>query len=93
MEQSTVAENDLRNARKSFEGVVVSDKMAKTRVVLVSWRTTHPRYRKVIRRHGRYLAHDENNETHPGDRVEIVETRPLSKLKRWRIVRVLEKSV
>ncbi len=84
---------DLRNARKVREGVVVSDKMDKTRVVLVSWHTTHPRYHKVLRRSGRLYAHDEKNEAHAGDRVEIMETRPLSKLKRWRLVRVLQKNV
>ena len=80
-----------RGARKTREGVVVSDKMNKTRVVLVSWHTTHPRYHKVLRRTTRFHAHDEKNDAHTGDRVEIIETRPLSRLKRWRIVRVLEK--
>jgi small subunit ribosomal protein S17 len=84
---------DLRNARKVRDGVVVSDKMNKTRVILVSWKTTHPRYHKVLRRSSHLYAHDEKNDAHTGDRVEIMETRPLSKLKRWRIVRVLEKSV
>jgi len=83
----------LRSARKVREGVVVSDKMNKTRVVQVSWHTTHPRYHKVLRRMGRFYAHDEKNDAHVGDRVEIMETRPLSKLKRWRVVRILEKSV
>ncbi|HVO33085.1 MAG TPA: 30S ribosomal protein S17 [Elusimicrobiota bacterium] len=83
---------ELRNARKVREGVIVSDKMDKTRVVEVSWQTTHRRYHKVLRRSGRFYAHDEKNDTHTGDRVEIAETRPLSKLKRWRIVRVLEKA-
>jgi small subunit ribosomal protein S17 len=82
----------LRPARKVREGVVVSDKMAKTRVVVVSWSTTHPRYHKVLRRSSRFYAHDEKNEARSGDRVEIMETRPLSRLKRWRITRVLEKS-
>jgi len=86
------APTDLRQARKVREGVVVSDKMDKTRVVLVSWNTTHSRYHKVLRRTSRFYAHDEKNESHAGDRVEIVETRPLSKLKRWRVSQVLEKS-
>jgi small subunit ribosomal protein S17 len=81
----------LRSARKVREGLVVSDKMDKTRVVVVSWNTTHPRYHKVLRRSGRLYAHDEKNESHAGDRVQIVETRPLSKLKRWRVTQVLEK--
>ena len=83
---------ELRSARKLRQGVVVSDKMDKTRVVLVSWHTMHPRYHKVLRRSGRFYAHDEKNDSHSGDRVEIMETKPLSKLKRWRIVRVVEKS-
>lgn len=83
----------LRAARKIRVGVVVSDKMDKTRVVAISWHTTHPRYHKVLRRTSRFYAHDEKNEAHAGDRVEIMETRPLSKLKRWRITRIVEKSV
>jgi len=87
-----MAPESLRTARKMREGVVVSDKMDKTRVVLVSWSTTHSRYHKVLRRSSRFHAHDEKNEAHAGDRVEIMETRPLSRLKRWRITRILEKS-
>jgi small subunit ribosomal protein S17 len=82
---------DLRAARKLRQGVVVSDKMEKTRVVVVSWSTMHPRYHKVLRRSSRFHAHDEKNESHLGDRVEIMETRPLSKLKRWCVMRILEK--
>jgi small subunit ribosomal protein S17 len=82
---------DLRQARKVKEGIVVSDKMDKTRVVVVSWNTTHPRYHKVLRRKSRFHAHDEKNESHMGDRVEIMETKPMSKLKRWRVTQVLEK--
>jgi len=93
METTTVkAPAGLRAARKVREGVVISDKMGKTRVVLVSWNTTHDRYRKVLRRTTRFHAHDEKNESHTGDRVQMVETRPLSKLKRWRISQILEKS-
>jgi small subunit ribosomal protein S17 len=82
-----------RGARKVRDGVVVSDKMDKTRVVFVSWHTTHPRYHKVLRRTTRFYAHDEKNDAKAGDRVEIEETRPMSRLKRWRIVRILEKAV
>ena len=82
---------DLRQARKVREGVVATDKMDKTRVVIVSWNTTHKRYHKVLRRSSRFYAHDEKNESHVGDRVQIVEMRPLSKLKRWRIAQILEK--
>ena len=87
-----VPPTNLRQARKMREGVVVSDKMDKTRVVVVSWSTTHPRYHKVMRRSSRFHAHDEKNESHTGDRVQIVETRPMSKLKRWRVAQILEKS-
>jgi small subunit ribosomal protein S17 len=91
-QKQPVAPEDLRNARKVQQGVVVSDKMDKTRVVVVKWQTTHPRYHKVLRRSTRFYAHDEKNDTHTGDRVEIMETRPFSKLKRWRISQVLEKN-
>ena len=83
---------DLRQARKVREGVVVSDKMDKTRVVKVLWNTTHSRYHKVMRRSGRLYAHDEKNESHAGDRVQIMETKPMSKLKCWRVTQILEKS-
>jgi len=83
---------DLRSARKLLDGVVVSDKMDKTRIVEVAWQSTHPRYGKVLRRSTRLYAHDEKNECHTGDKVEIVETRPMSKTKRWRIARILEKA-
>jgi small subunit ribosomal protein S17 len=83
---------DFRQARKVKAGVVVSDKMDKTRVVVVSWNTTHERYHKVLRRVTRLYAHDEKNESHMGDRVEIMETKPYSKLKRWRVTQILEKS-
>jgi small subunit ribosomal protein S17 len=90
--KTAAADQEFRTARKVAIGVVVSDKMDKTRVVEVRWNTTHPRYRKVLRRSSRFHAHDEKNESHMGDKVEIMGTRPLSRLKRWRIMRVLEKS-
>ncbi len=80
---------ELRSARKIREGVVVSDKMDKTRVIKVSWHSRHGRYHKVMRRFTQLYAHDEKNDSHAGDRVEVMETRPLSKLKRWRVTRVL----
>ena len=83
---------ELRSARKVREGVVVSDKMDKTRVVKVSWHSRHPRYQKVLRRFTQLYAHDEKNDSHMGDRVEVMETRPLSKLKRWRVTRVVLKA-
>jgi small subunit ribosomal protein S17 len=83
---------DLRSARKARVCVVVSDKMDKTRVVKDYWLTVHPRYGKVLRRTTKYYVHDEKNESKAGDRIEIMETRPMSRLKRWRMVRVVEKS-
>ena len=78
--------------QKSRVGVVVSDKMSKTRVVAVERAFRHPRYERVIKRTARFKAHDERNEAHVGDRVLIVETRPLSKDKRWRIKEILERA-
>ena len=77
---------------KSRVGLVVSDKMNKTRVVAVKRTFRHPRYARVIKRTMRFKAHDERNETHVGDRVVIVETRPLSRDKRWRIEEILERA-
>ena len=79
-----------RGHRKRLEGVVVSDKMNKTRVVRVSRTVKHPFYEKVMKKSNKFHAHDENNATREGDIVEIASTRPLSKLKRWRIVRVVK---
>ena len=71
-------------------GIVVSDKMDKTRVVSVEFKTSHPIYKKILRKEKKFYAHDENNITKSGDLVKIVQTRPLSKLKRWRIVEIVE---
>ena len=81
-----------RNARKVREGLVVSDKMDKTIVVSVEDRVKHALYGKVMRRTIKLKAHDENNECGIGDRVQIMETRPLSATKRWRLVSVVEKA-
>jgi small subunit ribosomal protein S17 len=81
-----------RAARKVREGVVVSNKMDKTAVVAVIERVRHPRYAKFVQRTKRLYVHDEANDVRPGDRVRVMETRPLSKLKRWRIVEVLERA-
>jgi small subunit ribosomal protein S17 len=86
------ARNDDRGLRKVREGLVVSDKMAKTIVVSLEDRVKHPRYSKVIRRTKKVKAHDENNTAGPGDRVLLMETRPLSATKRWRLVEILEKA-
>ena len=81
-----------RNARKVREGLVVSDKMDKTVVVSVEDRVKHAMYGTVLRRTSKYKAHDENNECGIGDRVLLMETRPLSATKRWRVVEILEKA-
>ena len=80
------------SSRKVREGVVVSDKMDKTVVVLVEDRVKHPLYGKVLSQSERLKVHDENNEAGVGDRVRVMETRPLSATKRWRLVEVLEKA-
>jgi small subunit ribosomal protein S17 len=84
------AERD--NRRKVREGLVVSTKMDKTAVVAVIERVRHPRYAKTVQRTKRFYAHDGDNDTRVGDRVRLAETRPLSKLKRWRVVEVLERA-
>jgi len=81
-----------RGARKVRMGVVVSDKMDKTVVVNVEQRVKHPLYGKVMTRSERLKAHDENNEAGVGDRVRVMETRPLSAAKRWRVVEIVEKA-
>lgn len=81
-----------RNRRKVREGLVVSDKMDKTVVVVVEDRVKHPLYGKVMRRTSRLKAHDEQNSCGIGDRVLLMETRPLSATKRWRVVEILERA-
>jgi small subunit ribosomal protein S17 len=81
-----------RGSRKTREGLVVSDKMDKTVVVVVEDRVKHPRYAKVLRRSSRLKAHDEQNTVGVGDRVLLMETRPLSATKRWRVVEILERA-
>jgi small subunit ribosomal protein S17 len=83
---------EIRGNRKLREGIVVSDKMDKTVVVAVEDRVKHALYGKIIRRTTRYKAHDEANACGVGDRVRLMETRPLSATKRWRVVEVLEKA-
>lgn len=79
-----------RNDRKTFEGTVVSDKMDKTRIVTVARLVRHPFYEKVTKKSSKFSAHDETNQSRQGDLVEIASTRPLSKTKRWRVVRVIK---
>lgn len=81
-----------RGNRKVRIGTVVSDKMDKTVVVAIESIVTHPLYKKQIRRTTKFKAHDENNECKVGDKVQIMETRPLSKDKRWRVVEIIEKA-
>ena len=81
-----------RNLRKTRVGIVVSDKMDKTVVVAIADNVRHPLYKKIVKRTVRLKAHDENNECRVGDRVEMMETRHLSKDKCWRVTRIIEKA-
>jgi small subunit ribosomal protein S17 len=90
--EDTTVEAPRPSNRKTREGLVVSDKMDKTVVVAVEDRVKHPLYGKVIRRTNKLKAHDENNTAGVGDRVLLMETRPLSASKRWRIVEIVEKA-
>ena len=81
-----------RNLRKTRVGLVTSDKMDKTIVVSVTDNVKHPLYIKIVKRTYKLKAHDENNECRIGDRVKVMETRPLSKDKRWRLVEIVEKA-
>ena len=87
-----VADRPARGRRKLRQGRVVSDKMDKTVVVAIETVVTHPLYSKRIKRTARFHAHDEANDCREGDLVEIMETRPLSKTKRWRVTRVVERA-
>ena len=90
--ENTAQQADTRATRKTREGLVVSDKMDKTVVVSVEDRVKHALYGKVLRRTSKLKAHDEQNDCGIGDRVLIMETRPLSATKRWRVVQVLERA-
>ena len=81
-----------RNLRKTRVGTVVSDKMDKTIVVAIEDNVKHPLYKKIVKRTYKLKAHDENNECNIGDRVKVMETRPLSKDKRWRLVEIIERA-
>ena len=87
-----ITTTEERNRRKVLQGVVVSDKMDKTIVVLVEDRVKHPLYGKVMTKSERLKAHDENNEAGIGDRVRVMETRPLSATKRWRLIEIVERA-
>ena len=92
MSEEVQAEAPARGYRKVREGLVVSDKMDKTVVVEVEDRVKHPKYAKVIRRTRKYKAHDGDNACGVGDRVRLMETRPMSATKRWRVTEILEKA-
>ncbi len=85
-------ETNRENPRKVREGVVVSDKMHSTLVVAVNERVSHPRYGKTVQRTKKLYVHDEKNEAKVGDKVRVQETRPLSKLKRWRLTEIVERA-
>ena len=82
---------ETRNLRKEITGVVFSNKMDKTITVAVKWKEKHPIYGKFVNKTKKYHAHDEKNECNIGDTVRIMETRPLSKLKRWRLTEIIER--
>ena len=83
---------ETRNLRKERTGVVVSNKMEKSITVAVKWKEKHPIYGKFVNKTKKYHAHDENNECSIGDTVKVMETRPLSKTKRWRLVEIIERA-
>ena len=83
---------ETRNLRKERTGVVVSNKMDKTITVAVKWKEKHPIYGKFVNKTKKYHAHDEKNECNIGDTVKLMETRPLSKMKRWRLVEIIERA-
>ena len=83
---------ETRNLRKTRTGVVVSDKMDKTIVIATKFKEMHPIYGKFVQKTKKYHVHDEKNEANVGDTVQIMETRPLSKTKRWRLVQIVEKA-
>ncbi|MCB9914429.1 MAG: 30S ribosomal protein S17 [Planctomycetes bacterium] len=93
MEANAKASESPRNTRRVLMGTVMSDGMDKTVSVRVERRFQHPKYNKYIKRHVKYLVHDEENTCRVGDTVEIAECRPLSKNKRWRLVKVTERAV
>ena len=83
---------ETRNLRKETTGVVTSNKMDKSITVAIKWKEKHPIYGKFVNKTKKYHAHDENNECNIGDTVKIMETRPLSKTKRWRLVQIIERA-
>lgn len=92
LEQADVETTEERSRRKQLSGIVVSDKMDKTIVVMVEERVKHPLYGKVMTKSSRLQVHDEENTAGIGDRVRVMETRPLSAKKRWRLVSIVERA-
>lgn len=92
MSDDTATGSGERNRRKTREGIVTSDKMTETVVVTVAERVKHPKYGKIVSRSKKLHAHNAGDDARAGDRVRIMETRPLSKTKRWRVVEVLERA-
>jgi small subunit ribosomal protein S17 len=92
LEKTTSAKNNERNKRREIVGKVVSNKMNKTIVVMVSYSKKHKLYGKVLQRSKKFKAHDETNSCNIGDFVKLMETRPMSKEKRWRLVRIIERA-
>ena len=92
MAEATEIQKSERGNRKERLGEVISNKMAKTIVVRVERRFPHPKFKKVVTSFSKFYAHDEKNEAKVGDRVRITESRPISKMKRWRLVEVVEKN-
>lgn len=91
METNTTVEN-TRGRRRILQGIVVSEKMDKTRVVMVERLVRHPVYKKFIKRRKKFMAHDEENQSNMGDTVVLMETRPISRRKRWRLVEIIERA-
>jgi len=91
-DETTQAATTERGRRKVRTGVVVSDAMDKTIMVRIDRQVRHPLYGKIVRRSSKLAAHDETNDAHVGDTVRVVETRPLSKSKRWRLVEIVERA-
>ena len=92
MSEEKAAVGSARGRRKTRVGVVVSDAMDKTVMVKIDRKIAHPLYKKTVRRSSKLAVHDEGNEAHVGDKVRVMETRPLSKTKRWRVVEIVEKA-
>lgn len=91
MESKTTTESK-RGRRRVIKGVVVSEKMDKTRVVMVERLVKHPVYKKFIKRRKKFMAHDEKNQSNLGDTVTLMETRPISRHKRWRLIEIIERA-